>query len=165
MDDSAFDAATQHLAARLSRRGIPGIMTAIAVGIGLPHENADAKSRNKRKKKKKSCKCAPCSTCLKGSCVPLPDGASCGTNGVCSHNVCARRCTYNPEEFSSDCPAGQFCTEAVNPSMPRVCTPSLGNACGASSCGASAQCPAAQTCVRLFCETGPFETCLPVTPA
>lgn len=167
MDDSAFDAATQHLAAHLSRRGIVGAMTALGVGVGLLNDNADARSRNKRKKKKKkrSCNCAPCSTCFEGSCIPLPDGEPCGSNGVCSHNVCARKCTYDPEEFSSDCPAGQFCVEPVNPSLPRICTSNLGNACGASSCGASAQCPAAQSCIRLFCESGPFETCLPVTTA
>ena len=89
MDDSGYDIATQRLSRLLSHRRSLVVLAGLGLSAGILADDADARHKKHNNRKKKFCKCSACSRCVKGKCKPVADGTACGTNGVCSHNVCA----------------------------------------------------------------------------
>lgn len=111
MDDVRFDRWTRGLDARISRRGLSGMVAGALAVVGLATD-ADAKKK-KKKKKKKPAK-------INYSCGNL--GTPCGNTAVCqcrmtksNQQICANGVNppnglfFLPCQTSANCPSGQIC--------------------------------------------------------
>lgn len=88
MDVSRFDTETRRVSELLTRRRGLGLLAALGVSLALEANDASAGKRKKRgNKKKKQCKCAECSTCVKGKCRPVADRTECSA-GACVNGMC-----------------------------------------------------------------------------
>ncbi|MFT4038979.1 MAG: hypothetical protein QM692_12415 [Thermomicrobiales bacterium] len=174
MDTERFDAVVTSLAHGLTRRRGLGLLAAVgAATFAGQHASDDtaAKGKGKGKKRrkhkpKKVCRggCAACQTCSGRTCVPVADGAVCGSGtcvgGQCItcpsgfelvKGICARRCATSP-----DCGPNGLCTTLVEDAgLPvgtarRICIrPEDGTyiryPCASTSSGYT--CPAGEICV------------------
>jgi len=88
MDASRFDTATQRVSGLLTRRRGLGLLAALGVSLAWQGDEARARKRKTgNNRKKKQCKCAECSTCVKGKCRPVADRTAC-SDGACVNGTC-----------------------------------------------------------------------------
>lgn len=153
MDAVQFDAFTQQITARLSRRSL-GLLAALGLRA---HPSPDEAEARKRRKKKKPC--PPCKKRKKGKCKKrLPDGTPC-EGGFCQAGVCIA-CADGSESCGGTCVRTCFPPRVREPATCGCCmpnTPAFSPPVGA--CSANSECCGGGIC----CNFGDGFTCVDPT--
>jgi hypothetical protein len=162
MDAAKVVQFVQALSIMRSRRAVSAMLAGFAAGTGIAANamESDAKKKKKRKKKKKCKNCGPCKSCIKGKCVPKPNGTICGDAceeciaGVCGDPACFgdeclpnATCAFDCDVLIQDCPANCFCTAGTVGSDVAYCTVDPHPACATlTTCTSTAACPSGHVC-------------------
>jgi hypothetical protein len=139
MNAQRFDALSQIVTNRWTRRGVAPALLGLAVGSGLlPTLSERANARQKRKKT-----CGPCQRQKKGRCRGAkPNDTRCGECGVCADGACV------PSQLG--CPA---CQECVGDGRCRTIADDA--LCGDASKCLNGTCNPPPTCGRTGTECNP----------
>jgi hypothetical protein len=164
MDADRFDALTQFIGSRTSRRVVVGLAATGLLSMAVPDAEAARCSKQKPCPECKKCKrhrCKPdatqngtvCSggtgTCVKGTCCPLQlaCGSTCCASGKqCSGGICVPACAGFGDSCNVD---GDCCSvSCVSTLGSKFCTCSpAGKVCHSSS-----DCCGGLGCVGFFCQ-------------
>ena len=157
MDGIRFDAALRTLGSSATRRGLAGVVTALAAAVLPARPAAAAPCRN-------AADCGECQVCRGRTCRRAANGTSCGANKRCRGGACEcqpgfSRCGRTCVDVQSDrrhcgacgrsCGAGETCCGGV-------CANLQSNVRHCGGCGSA--CPLNELCTAGTCQCGTMGT-------